>query len=234
MPDSEANAAREREITQNYEAFIEKLPGLLDQHRGKYALMRDRDVIDIYSTFGDAVREGVKLEDKMFSVQKITDEIVDLGHYPQFWLGAAPYANAPFQGLSLMRDSEANAAREREITRNYKAFLKELPGLLAQHRNKYALMRHREVIGIYSTFGDAVRKGGEIEDKMFSIQKITDQLVELVHYPLENVVPPVQSEARTSQFVEIDLSPAAKEEEHRVYGLGDSGAKAPASQRPVK
>ena len=82
MQDSEANAAREREINQNYEAFVEKLPDLLAQHRGKFALMRHREVIGIYSTAEDVVQTGSLLyKDDLFSVQRITDVPVDMGYY---------------------------------------------------------------------------------------------------------------------------------------------------------
>ena len=111
-----------------------------------------------------------------------------------------------------MQDSEANAAREREITQNYEAFLKKLPGLLAHHRGKFALMRHREVIGIYSILGDAVREGiRRYENVPFSVQEITDELVELVQYPVENVVPPAQSVADARRAEETVLSPVAEE-----------------------
>jgi len=70
------------EIQQNYEAFNKMLPSLIAEHRGKHALMRGGEVIAIYSTAQDAVQTGESFyEDKLFSVQKITDSAVDLGYY---------------------------------------------------------------------------------------------------------------------------------------------------------
>ena len=99
-----------------------------------------------------------------------------------------------------MQDSEANAAMEREITQNYKAFLKELPGLLDQHRDKCALMRHREIVGIYPTYEHAVQAGSSLyEDDIFSVQEISDVPVDMGYYSdVENIVvgmPPVQPAA---------------------------------------
>lgn len=70
------------EIEKNYEVFLKMLPSLLAEHRGKYALMRQGEVVSIYTTVEDAVETGeVFYEDDMFSVQKITNEDTDLGFY---------------------------------------------------------------------------------------------------------------------------------------------------------
>ena len=72
--------AKEKEITQNYEVFLEKLPSLIDRHRGKYALMHSREIVGIYDTVRDAVQTGeIMYKDGMYSVQEVTDEAVDLG-----------------------------------------------------------------------------------------------------------------------------------------------------------
>lgn len=72
--------SRDTEIKQNYEAFKKLLPGLLETHRGKCALMRDGELVAIYTTVQDAVQTGESFyDDKLFSVQTITDGVVDLG-----------------------------------------------------------------------------------------------------------------------------------------------------------
>ncbi len=58
------------------------LPSLIAEHRGRYALMRQGKIISIYTTVEDAVQTGeVFYEDGMFSVQRITQEDIDLGFY---------------------------------------------------------------------------------------------------------------------------------------------------------
>ena len=85
--------------------------------------------------------------------------------------------------MLFMQDSGTSSDRDKEITQNYKAFVAKLPKLIVQHRDKYALMRHREVIGIYSTAEDAVQTGGLLyEDGLFSVQQITDVDVDMGYY----------------------------------------------------
>lgn len=73
---------KETEINQNYEAFEKMLPDLLQEHYNKYALMRDKKIVAIYSTVQDAVQTGQLLyEDGLYSVQKITDVPADLGFF---------------------------------------------------------------------------------------------------------------------------------------------------------
>ncbi len=69
-------------LKQNYEAFQKLLPSLLPQHRGKSALMRDGELVEVYDTPRDAYVTGQKLyEDGRFSIQEVTDEVEDLGYF---------------------------------------------------------------------------------------------------------------------------------------------------------
>src|ERR1700733_6375054 len=52
--------SNESEVQRNYEAFRQKLPELLQVHRGKFALMHHRDIVDFFDTAGDAYKFGVK------------------------------------------------------------------------------------------------------------------------------------------------------------------------------
>ena len=67
----------------NYEAFEKKLPSLLPTHRGKFALMRNEEIIEFFDTARDAYFAGLKIfeKDKLFSVQQIIDTPVDLGFF---------------------------------------------------------------------------------------------------------------------------------------------------------
>ena len=79
MPDEDA---KRQEVSQNYEAFQEMLPELLETHRGKFALIRHGEVIQHFDSVRDAVVYGQeKFEDGLFSVQEITDRVIDLGFY---------------------------------------------------------------------------------------------------------------------------------------------------------
>ncbi len=76
---------KENEINDNFDAFQKMLPDLLKDHynENKYALMRDKKVVAIYSTAQDAVQTGrIFYDDGLYSVQKITDVPIDLGFFP--------------------------------------------------------------------------------------------------------------------------------------------------------
>ena len=78
--------AQIREVEANAEAFEAKLPELLAQNlAGQYALMHDRKIEAILKDFHDAIIMGNRIfGDKPFSVQPITNEPVNLGHYSYF------------------------------------------------------------------------------------------------------------------------------------------------------
>ncbi len=74
--------SRENEIDRNYIAFKTMLPKLLEEHLGKYALMKARAVVAFYESAGDAERAGAKaFLDGLYSVQLVSSEPVDLGFY---------------------------------------------------------------------------------------------------------------------------------------------------------
>lgn len=74
--------SKETEVKRNYDAFMQQLPQLLVMHRGKFALMRDGNVIEFFDTSADAYRAGQKLyPDQRFSIQQVIDSPVDLGFF---------------------------------------------------------------------------------------------------------------------------------------------------------
>ena len=87
------NAVRtkQEEVDRNFEFFQSELPHLLPQHAGKYALIRDRQICEFYDTALDANTAGTQLyADGLFSIQKVSQEIGDLGFYSHaVHLGAA-------------------------------------------------------------------------------------------------------------------------------------------------
>ena len=79
---TDADDAKTKEVLQNFEALQELLPGLLESHRGKFALMREGKIVEFFDSARDAALYGQKeFEDGLFSIQEITDQVVDLGYY---------------------------------------------------------------------------------------------------------------------------------------------------------
>jgi len=69
-------------VQANYEAFKQHFPGLLLKHPGKFALMRDEKVVEVFDTASDAVKAGRALfADARYSVQEITGAPVNLGYF---------------------------------------------------------------------------------------------------------------------------------------------------------
>jgi hypothetical protein len=75
--------ATRRQVEANYRAFQEKLPSISATHRGKFALMRDGQIIEFFDTVRDAYVAGQKLfqQDQLFSVQEVIETPVDLGFF---------------------------------------------------------------------------------------------------------------------------------------------------------
>jgi hypothetical protein len=68
------------ELDLNYEAFKAALPELIKKHKGRFAIIRDANVLDAFDTSRDAFVCGWRLfGDDLFSVQEVTDEPVYLG-----------------------------------------------------------------------------------------------------------------------------------------------------------
>jgi hypothetical protein len=71
------------QIDLNYQAFQQQLPTLVTSHPGKFALMRDGQIIEFFDTARDAYVAGQRLfeQDKLFSIQEVTETPVDLGFF---------------------------------------------------------------------------------------------------------------------------------------------------------
>jgi hypothetical protein len=71
------------QVERNYRAFAEKLPNLVASHQGKFALMRDGEIVEFFDTARDAFVAGQRLfeEDQLFSVQEVIETPVDLGFF---------------------------------------------------------------------------------------------------------------------------------------------------------
>jgi len=71
------------QVDRNYQAFQQQLPALVISHPGKFALMRDGQIVEFFDTARDAYVTGQRLfeQDKLFSVQEVTETPVDLGFF---------------------------------------------------------------------------------------------------------------------------------------------------------
>lgn len=73
--------------------------------------------------------------------------------------------------------------QQEEVDRNYEEFRKQLPSILATHRDKYALMKGGKILGYYSTAEDAAEAAKAfIPDGVFSIQEVTDSAINLGYF----------------------------------------------------
>ena len=74
------------EVDQNYKMFNEKLSGLLLTHYGKYALISSQEILSIFDTIDDCYTAAkLCIPGKRFSIQKITDEVIDMRHKPHLF-----------------------------------------------------------------------------------------------------------------------------------------------------
>lgn len=71
---------REVEIRQNFTFFKNIVSSLMNEHAGKFTLIRHCKVIAVYETAAEAVCDGVRrFGDSPFSVQRVIDRPIDLG-----------------------------------------------------------------------------------------------------------------------------------------------------------
>lgn len=83
-------------------------------------------------------------------------------------------------GYAMAMDADALRA---EIQVNYDAFQRALATLLPGQQNRYALLRHGEVIDFFARPGQADLAGSQrFADGLYSIQQVIDEPVELGVY----------------------------------------------------
>lgn len=72
-----------------------------------------------------------------------------------------------------------------QVDINYDAFQRMLGSILVEHRDEYALMRDREIVGYFEKPGDAYDAGNaRFADGYFSIQEVTDEPIHLGFWSL--------------------------------------------------
>lgn len=66
------------------------------------------------------------------------------------------------------------------VDRNFEAFEKLLPELLAIHAGEIALMRDGKLVALFENAGAAMAEGDrQYPDQLFSIQLVTDRVIDL-------------------------------------------------------
>lgn len=74
--------AIQREVDRNYDAFKKLLPELAKEHGGKFALLKDGTVVEIFDSARDAIIFAeAQFKDGLFSVQQVTSHVADLGYF---------------------------------------------------------------------------------------------------------------------------------------------------------
>ena len=73
---------KERALTENYSAFQKMLPDLLEDDKGKFALIRHGSVSALFESAGEAHSVGREsFDDGLFSVQKVEESSLNLGFF---------------------------------------------------------------------------------------------------------------------------------------------------------
>ncbi len=73
---------KKEELHNNFMAFQELLPEISSQYAGKYALLRDKKLVQCFDSVRDAMIFGkMQYPDDLFSVQEVASGVVNLGYY---------------------------------------------------------------------------------------------------------------------------------------------------------
>ena len=72
----------DKEIQRNLFAFLPKLPELLPEHEGSFALLRNQQISGIHEKLSDALKAAHnEFSDGLFSIQRVTDKPQELGMF---------------------------------------------------------------------------------------------------------------------------------------------------------
>ena len=79
MPDKGRKLA---EIRKNFKAFQKLLPSIEQRYIGKFAVLRQKEIVDYFDSMSDAAKYAeAKYEDGLYSIQEVSSRIVDLGYF---------------------------------------------------------------------------------------------------------------------------------------------------------
>ncbi len=72
----------QHEIDRNFDSFQRVIKTYLPEHKGEWALLRHGEVHSLHPTAGAAETRGAGMfADDLFSVQEVSDAVVDLGFF---------------------------------------------------------------------------------------------------------------------------------------------------------
>ena len=70
------------EVSRNFQAFKEKRATIEPTFFGKFALLRNKEIIDYFDSASDAIKFAeIKYKDGLYSIQKVTNKVVDLEYF---------------------------------------------------------------------------------------------------------------------------------------------------------
>jgi hypothetical protein len=76
------NEAQDTEVDSNFEAFKAMLPRLIKGSAGRYALLHNRDLVELFDDSVTAFMAGLeKFGQGAYSVQEVSDQPDNLGFY---------------------------------------------------------------------------------------------------------------------------------------------------------
>ncbi|WP_125993366.1 hypothetical protein [Sphingomonas sp. S-NIH.Pt15_0812] len=74
--------ALQQEIDGNFDAFQRVVQSLIPSRKGQWALMRRGEIVSYHGNAAAAEGAGMaRYDDDLFSIQEVTDEVVDLGYF---------------------------------------------------------------------------------------------------------------------------------------------------------
>jgi hypothetical protein len=72
----------DNEIDRNLFAFLPRIPQLIADHEGEFALLRHQELVSLHKRLRDALDEASNsFSDGIFSIQQVTDKPVELGFF---------------------------------------------------------------------------------------------------------------------------------------------------------
>ena len=73
---------QKQQVDDNYDAFMQMLPGILGDHRHQLALMRDGQIAGYFDTPTSVLKAAdTMFPDQIYSIQDVTDEPLHLGYW---------------------------------------------------------------------------------------------------------------------------------------------------------
>lgn len=90
-------------------------------------------------------------------------------------------------------------AIQKAVDENFEAFQEQLPELAQQHPGRFVLMREKKVVESFDSARDAIIYAQDkFHDGLYSVQEVTDQVIDLGYFSHAMYIDPIQSGDRSS------------------------------------